>query len=185
MVLYIHGFGSSGCSKKASLLRSRFKNTLLAPSLSSIPNLAIQTLTELITTLQSVHIQPRLMGSSLGGYYALWLASQFDLKAVLINPSIYPYRTLSDYIGMNQNYYDHTHYEWSEAHVRSLKQYEVNTIDEKNLLFLLQKGDTLLDYRQALHRFPNGAFDIENAGTHEYEGLERKLDLIHHFYTSK
>ena len=94
MIIYIHGFGSSGHGGKASLFREYFEDEVIAPSLSYVPNLAIDTLEQLIEMLLEKGETVGLVGSSLGGYYSIYLANKYDLKAVLINPAIYPYKTL-------------------------------------------------------------------------------------------
>ncbi len=40
-----------------------------------------------------------LIGSSLGGYYATWLAEKHGWRAVLLNPAVVPQRDLSHYLG--------------------------------------------------------------------------------------
>ena len=80
MIIYIHGFGSSGEASKAKMLRAycqENKIRFIAPSLPTIPDLAIKTLSELIESYQDnepVH----LMGSSLGGYYSLYLSDKYN-----------------------------------------------------------------------------------------------------------
>jgi len=94
MIIYIHGFGGSGEGSKAKAFRKYFNSigeTFIAPSLSYVPELAIKTLEELI---ESYHGDVCLIGSSLGGYYTMYLAQKYNLKAVLINPSISPVQTL-------------------------------------------------------------------------------------------
>jgi len=43
MIIYIHGFASSGMGIKAQIIRDHFKKESIAPSLSYIPDLAIDT----------------------------------------------------------------------------------------------------------------------------------------------
>ncbi len=67
MIIFIHGFGSSGFSFKADRTREHFegRESVLAPSLSYVPKLALQTLEEIIEyglTKERVC----LIGSSLG-----------------------------------------------------------------------------------------------------------------------
>ncbi len=82
MIIYVHGFDSSGQGGKGD-------------------NVA-------------------LVGSSLGAYYSIYLANKYKLKAVLINPAIYSYKTL-DKIGIAVNYYDGFFFEVTIEHINFLK----------------------------------------------------------------
>lgn len=64
--------------------------------------------------------EPVLVGSSLGGYYSLYIGNKYDLKTVLINPSIQPYLTAKKYVGINKSFYDQSLYEWSTHHTETL-----------------------------------------------------------------
>ena len=148
MVIYIHGFGSHGLGGKALAFKAYFKSKevpFIAPSLSYIPELAIQTLEELIESYDEV----QLIGSSLGGYYALYLAQKYKLKAVLINPSIYPYVTLQKSVGNAPSFYDDSHYSWQASHLEMLRQYETESVSQDNIMLLLQKEDKTLIARRA------------------------------------
>lgn len=181
MIIYIHGFGSSGHGGKATLFREYFEEEVLAPSLSYVPNLAIDTLEQLIEMFLEKNETVGLVGSSLGGYYAIHLATKYDLKAVLINPAIYPYKTL-DKIGMAMNYHDGTAFEVTDSHMQSLKFLEVNEIEnQENFLVLLQTEDEVLDYTQAVEKLPEAEFIIEEGGNHSFENIEsyfRKISLF-------
>ena len=48
MIIYIHGFASSGFGGKATLLKEHFKENIFSPSFSYIPSLAMNTLEQLI-----------------------------------------------------------------------------------------------------------------------------------------
>jgi predicted esterase YcpF (UPF0227 family) len=178
MILYIHGYGGHGLGVKSSQLRLYCQSrgiAFLAPSLSYIPDLAIQTLEEIIENLKG---NISLVGSSLGGFYAIYLASKYNLKAVLINPSIFPYETLLLTKGMFPHYYDGSHFEWNERHIESLKRYEVEHVVEENFMLLLQKGDETLDYSKAVQKFPNAKLVVEEGGSHSFDGFERYFASI-------
>lgn len=181
MMIYIHGFGSSGHGGKATLFREYFEEEVLSPSLSYVPNLAIDTLEQLIEMLLEKDEPVGLVGSSLGGYYAIYLAQKYDLKAVLINPAIYPYKTL-DKIGMAMNYHDGTSFEVTDSHMQSLRALEVQEIEnEENFLVLLQTEDEVLDYTEAVEKLPNADFVVEEGGSHSFENIEsyfRKISLF-------
>ncbi len=182
MIIYIHGFGSSGYGGKATLFKEYFNDDIVMPSLSYVPELAIHTLEQLIELFLQRNEKVSLVGSSLGGFYSIYLANKYNLKAVLINPAIIPYKTL-DKIGMATNYYDLSSFEVTNEHMQSLKVLDVSTIKkEKNILLLLQKGDELLDYKQAVEKIPNANCIIEDGGNHTFEGIERHFVFIEEFF---
>ena len=97
MILYLHGFRSSPQSAKAQIvaraLHARGQGDLfVAPQLPVAPRDAIALCLDLAKQAQG---ELCIMGSSLGGYYATYLAQVLDCRAVLINPSIYAARDLS------------------------------------------------------------------------------------------
>ena len=183
MTIYIHGFGSSGQGGKARLFRQYYQNIgepFIAPSLSYIPELAISTLEELIHSYNSVN----LIGSSLGGYYAIYLAEKYQLKAALINPAVQSPKTLKravDLTGLALNYYDGSHFSWQETHLEMLKTYAVEDVTPERYLLMLQKGDDVLDYRDALAKIPRAAMILEDGGTHTFENIEQHFDTIREF----
>lgn len=184
MIIYIHGFGSSGVRGKATLLKKHFNDKIILPSLSYVPTLAIHTLEQLIEMLLNQGEKVGLVGSSLGGYYSIYLAQKYQLKAVLINPAITPYKTL-DKIGMATNYYDLSSFEVTQEHMQMLKTFEVDSItNEKNIMVLLQKADELLNYEDTIKKMPHAHFKIEEGGNHSFEGIERYFDEIESFFCS-
>ena len=117
MILYIHGFASSGLGSKAQAVRDYFGAEAFAPSLSYVPDLAMDTLVQIAERTRRRKEPLHLIGSSLGGFYALYLAERYELKAVLINASIRPWETLAAHTGEAWNYYDGARFEWNEHHV--------------------------------------------------------------------
>lgn len=184
MILYIHGFGSSGEAYKASQFR-RFcaENNIrfLAPSLPTVPDLAIRTLEELVETLRAIE-NIAVIGSSLGGYYSMYLSSKYAIPCVLINPAVYPYVTLRRAIGMVPNYYDHTLYEWKESHLEMLKRFEIEGYRGKNALLLVQKGDEVLDSSEAVEKLTDAEMIVEEGGDHAFQGIERHFQRIVEFF---
>lgn len=186
MIMYIHGFGSSGLGGKSTQFREYFKQRnipFIAPSLSYVPELAIATLEELIHTYNDVS----LIGSSLGGFYSIYLAEKFGLKAVLINPAMNSAKTLKRLItpdGLAYNYYDESHFEWKLSHIEMLKKYHVQEVTDTNYFLLLQKGDDVLDYKEAVNRLPHAKLVLEEGGTHPFEGIARYFEQIERFIIS-
>ena len=61
--------------------------------LKSHPREAIKQLTEIIKSEKESR-KVHLIGSSLGGYYAVHLAESLDLKAAMVNPAVWAYKIL-------------------------------------------------------------------------------------------
>lgn len=181
MIIYIHGFASSGLGGKAKLLKEEFKEEIVLPSLSYVPLLAINTLEQLIETYLNLKQEVSLIASSLGGYYAIYLANKYNLKAVLINPAIKPFKTI-DKIGFCTNYYDYSSFEVKQEHIDFLKQLNVKNIKEENLLLLLQKGDETLDYKEALEFLPKARLYVEEGGNHSFTNIEKYFLKIKDFF---
>ena len=182
MLIYIHGFASSGLGGKASLFKEYFDDEVITPSLSYVPSLAINTLEQLIESYQRLDEDVFLIGSSLGGYYSIYLANKYNLKAVLINPAIYPYETL-DKIGTATNYYDYSSFEVTKEHISYLKSIDVTNINnQSNFLVLLQEDDEVLDFNDAVEKLSQSELIIEEGGSHSFEEIERYFRKIGTFF---
>lgn len=180
MIIYIHGFGSSGYGHKAQQFREYFKGeAFIAPSLSYIPDLAIKTLEELI---ESYDGNVKLIGSSLGGFYSIYLSRKYNVQAVLINPSIHPYITLQKVLGNAPSFYDESSFTWMNSHIETLQQYKVDHVNQKKIITLLQKGDETLDYKEAVKKLPHSKLVIEEGGSHSFDAVERHFQMIEDFF---
>jgi len=138
MIIYIHGYGSNGLGSKAQQFSKYFKErdiAFIAPSLSYIPDLAIKTLEDMI---ESYNEEITLIGSSMGGYMSIYLATKYNLKAVIINPSIFPYETLKQTLGYAPSFYDLSNFEWNSRHLEMLKHFEVKEPNQNDFMVLLQ-----------------------------------------------
>ncbi len=181
MIIYIHGFGSSGFSSKAAVFKKYFGKALLAPSLSYVPVLAMDTLTQLVEAFLEKNKQLAVAGSSLGGFYAVYLAEKYQLKAAVINPAMYPYELLNK-MGLCRNYYDDSSFEMKPEHMTQLKKFYVPEITTpENIMALLQKGDELLNYQDAVDRLVGGHLIVEEGGDHSFVDIGRYLAQIDSF----
>jgi len=118
-LLYIHGFASCGRGQKSTALTDYFgQESVDAPDLPPSPTDAISLLEQMI---QRNHYD-LLVGSSLGGYYATWLAEKFGLKAVLINLSTLPCETLAPYVGWQERFCDGEIFEFKTVYLEQLKR---------------------------------------------------------------
>ena len=185
-LLYLHGFNSSPQSHKAQLISQYMSDNhcldqLLCPQIPSVPEEARLFLEQMVEeTLESYTLS--FAGSSLGGYYATYLAEKYSGSAVLINPSVKPYETLRAYLGEYKFYFDEGCWEFDESHIQQLEVMKVDEItDAQRYLVLLQTGDETLDYREAELQYINSECIIEQGGDHSFVGLERYIPKIMQF----
>lgn len=176
-ILYIHGFASSAHSHKATVLRQHFSE-VYTPSLSHIPTLAVETLAEFVRALA---LPPLLIGSSLGGYYALYLSQRFNLPAVLINPVVRLTDPLSQVVGMKRHYFDGSSFEFTETHLCSLRAYHCPEPNMAKLLLMVEMGDEVIDHRITLEALSDADKVITPGGNHAYEGFEKGIETIRAF----
>ncbi|MBS9782451.1 MAG: esterase [Arcobacter sp.] len=185
MIIYLHGFASSVYSSKAQKFLEYFEEDIIAPSLNYIPNLAINSIEQLIEAFLRRNEKVYLVGSSLGGFYSLYLANKYDLKAVLINPAVNPYDTFMKYEGIEfaTSYYDNSRFEFTPSQVKSLLNYQTNTLkNPKNIMTLLQKGDETLDYKEAQALLNDTNLIVEEGGSHSFDDIERYFRKISNFF---
>ena len=156
-VIYVNGFNSSPLSKKANIIKKKIDVlstaiSFFCPQLPELASSAIDLLSQLIEDVPPGNVC--LIGSSLGGFYATWLAERYGCRAVIINPAITPHEDLKDYLGPQENIYTHHSYYFTEKHLKGLKNFYLNKLKRPQLFFLIHAtGDELLDWRIAKSHF--------------------------------
>ncbi|KAF0099744.1 MAG: putative esterase [bacterium] len=179
MLLYIHGFNSSSRSGKAGEMAAWMADRGLAeayacPDLPHRPAAAIRLLEDVIAASRG---PAKLIGSSLGGFYATWLAERHGLKAVLINPCVACDAKLAAYVGQTQrNWHSGEEYTFSAQHAAELDSLRVPAISRpERYLLLAETGDEVLDYREAQAYYAGARQEIFPGGDH---GFTRFADCL-------
>jgi len=186
LLIYLHGFNSSPSSFKARYLNDYLGqrgciDQYLVPELDVCPAAALAQLQKIIETHQC-NADITLIGSSLGGYYATSLAEQYKLRAVLINPAVYPYRLLRHYLGINRNYHTGAEYEMKPEYMQQLLDMEAKQLSQpQRYLVLLQTADETLDYRDAAEKYSDTQLLIEQGGSHGYDDFDKVVPQILQF----
>jgi len=182
MLIYIHGFNSSPASSKAQVLKARLEALgrgaeFAAPALPHSPAQAAA----LLDRVAIRHPGAALVGSSLGGYYATYLAEKHGLKAVLLNPAVRPYDLFTGHIGWQQNFHTGERYEFTAQHVEELRALEVAGITPGRYLLIAATGDEVLDYRAAVTRYQGCRQIVIDGGDHGLSEFALYLDPVIEF----
>jgi len=179
MILYLHGFASCGDSTKTKVLKEFFgDDEVLSPDLPVNPTEAISLARKLIIE-KDIDL---IIGSSLGGYYASYLAETMGLKAVLINPSTQPFLTLASFIGTNHYWCSGEAFEFTKDDLNALFEIAITKPSQPSqYLVLLQTGDELLDYTKAQDKYSGAKIIVQEGGNHRFENLDTYLEEIKRF----
>ena len=189
MIIYLHGFRSAPASHKVRALAARMAERGLAEQLwcEQLPPspAAAMTLVEARIALQRTRAPqqpPTLVGSSLGGYYATWLAERHGLQAVLVNPAVVAALSLEPWLGWQSNLYTGERFELTRDHLAELRALEVPTLSNPQRYWLLvERGDEVLDYRAAVARYAGARQTVLDGGDHSFTRWCDYLDDIIHF----
>lgn len=174
-LLYLHGFRSVGLCYKGREILSFAPNSL-TPNLPYVPSLAIAFVESLIQQYGANNLC--LVGSSLGGYYATYLADKYGINAVLVNPVIDAYKTLLPAVGRVFVSDSGGSFLWDLSLVESLREYYVDSLSYSLYCVLLQTGDKVLDYRVAQKRFLGCKCVVEDGGSHRFENFLNHKETI-------
>ena len=181
MIVYLHGFNSSPQSHKAQLMAKYMAEQGLAdryacPALPPLAKEAMREVEQLRVNGKACYI-----GSSLGGFYATYLAEKHGARAVLINPAIEPHVGLRAYLGPQKNLHTGEPYELTEAHLGEWQKLYVPRITPQRYLLLVETGDEVLDYRKAVERYAGAAQIVVQGGDHSLQSFPRHLPRILEF----
>ena len=179
MLIYIHGFNSSPASAKAGAIQRELERRghggdFLAPALPHSPAAAAA----LLAQLMRVHPDTCLIGSSLGGFYATWLAETHGVCAVLVNPAVRPYELLAGEIGRQKNFHTGEEYDFTAQHIAELRALEVDSIAPERYLLLVATGDEVLDYRHAVEKYRGARQLVIEGGDHGFSDFAHYLDTV-------
>ncbi len=185
MLIYLHGFNSSPQSTKARQLQAHLQSMGRAadyrcPALPDRPAQAIAVVEREMTRAPAASIT--LIGSSLGGYYATWLAETHGVRAVLVNPAVTPHIGLRAYLGMQRNLYTGAAYELTERHLDELEALWVERPTQPQRYYLMVTvGDEVLDYREAVTKYAGARQLVVPGSDHGFAQFAQYLDSVLEF----
>ncbi|MBC7778820.1 MAG: esterase [Proteobacteria bacterium] len=184
MIVYLHGFNSSPQSIKARLIEARLDeldglDLFCAPALPHLPKEAIAAVDVLLPDDPS---SVTFVGSSLGGFYATHLAEKHGARAVLVNPAVKPQRLLAHLPAEQENLHTKVPWQWTPRHLDELAALEVDPITRpERYLLLVETGDEVLDWRQAVEKYSGVQQVIVEGGDHGFASFTDHVDTILRF----
>lgn len=180
IIVYLHGFRSSPQSYKAQFIAQCMQmlgmsDQYLCPQLPASPKLTIQLVQDAIKGTDPARLT--IFGSSLGGYYATWLAEKTGCRAVLLNPMIKIPTDMSPFMSAATAFHSDEPFAFKPEYVDQLRCLEVLKITKPERYFLIAAtGDELLDWREMQAHYPNAHQTIIEGSDHGLTGFEHYVD---------
>lgn len=179
-LLYLHGFRSSPLSAKAVKMAAAVKALHPAvhwwcPQLPPSPRQAMAML------MAGIAGWPRgsmaVVGSSLGGFYATWIAARTGCPAVLLNPAVHPARDLASHIGEQSAWHSPQEtFFFQPEFVQELRDLDAGTLSRPERFYtLIAKGDELLDWREMSARYAGSQGQLLEGGDHALSDFDTHL----------
>ena len=176
-LLYLHGFRSSPQSTKARQVAQRVRERhphlhWWCPQLPPSPHEAIELI------MQGIAPWPRdtmaVISSSLGGFYATYVAGMTGCRAVLLNPAVHPARDLAKHIGEQTSWHDPAeHFHFRPEYIDELRALEVGPLQQpERCLAIIAKDDEVLDWREMTGRYPGSRIKLLEGGDHALSDFE-------------
>jgi predicted esterase YcpF (UPF0227 family) len=182
MILYLHGFRSSPKSMKARVISERMaelglSEQLVCPQLPASPKLAMELAFSLIEGVPAQELS--IVGSSLGGYYATWLAERIGCRAVLLNPAIVPLQDLDKHVGVTTQFHSDEPFEFKREYIDELRALAVDPITRPERYFLIAAtGDEVLDYRDMVKHYAGARQHVIDGSDHAISEFPDYLDAV-------
>ena len=182
-LLYLHGFRSSPQSAKAQLMAQHVARRhpsvhFWCPQLPPSPRAAMAMVSAGIAPWPRATMA--VVGSSLGGYYASWVAQQAACPSVLLNPAVYPARDLARHIGDQTSWHDPAeHFYFAPEFVDELRALDVrDQSPAARQMAIIAKGDEVLDWREMVARYPHARLRLLEGGDHGLSDFADHLDAV-------
>lgn len=185
MILYLHGFRSSPLSFKARLIGARMAALgctaeYQCPQLPASPRAAISLATAIAESVPPNELA--LIGSSLGGYYATYLAERLGCRAALLNPAVRPPRDLEKYVGATTAYHSDEPFEFKREYIEELKTLAVDGVTQPERYFLVAAtGDEILDWREMVAHYPGARHCVIQGSDHGISEFEEYVGRVLEF----
>lgn len=183
-LVYLHGFRSTALSKKGRILAQAFssKYSYMAPDLNVGPAAAQEILKSTVESIDPEDLC--LVGSSLGGFYATWLAERIGCRAVLLNPATEPWSVINDYLGIQSIKNTDRTIEVKPEFAQEAREMNCDTIHPERYLVFLSTADEVLDWRKAQRKYAACRTILLPNNTHEINHFEQCLPEIERFLVS-
>jgi uncharacterized protein len=185
-ILYLHGFRSSPLSTKAQMMarmaRSRCPQVAWScPQLPPSPQAAARMMQDITRDWPTRNMA--VVGSSLGGFYATWLAEQKACRAVMLNPAVHAARDLARHVGVHAEWHrPEESFEFKAEYVDELRALETSGLHRPQDYFcIIAKGDEVLSWQEMAERYAGAHIRLLEGSDHAISDFDQHIDAVFEF----
>ncbi|RUM91827.1 MAG: hypothetical protein DSZ27_05555 [Thiomicrospira sp.] len=183
MILYLHGFLSSGNSHKGQWVKAHFNalgTEVLTPTYPiDFPEHSVAFIESIIQESILPHVESNpdqawcIFGSSMGGFYGQYLAQKYQVPLVMINPALDPVPLLEPYSGSHVNEATGESFKIDSPYLKALKSFYRAPDTSIDSLVLLDEKDEVIPFKIAQQQYQNiGKVLVFKEGNHAFQHLE-------------
>jgi predicted esterase YcpF (UPF0227 family) len=157
---------------------------LICPQLPASPREAMQLALTLVERYPAGELA--IVGSSLGGFYATWLAERLGCRAVLLNPAVDPLKDLDEHVGVTTSWHSGEPFEFKREYIDELAALRVEKITRPERYFLVAAtGDEVLDYRDMVAHYAGARQHVIEGSDHAISEFPQYVDEVLAFCETK
>lgn len=175
MILNIHGFNSNGNNRNYNFLKTEYPNReIISPTF----NYSEENPYNILNSLQNYIILYRelekpinlVVGSSIGGFFAYCLCAMYDVKTILINPSLMPFINLFTKYNTSQVI--------CKKYIEIFNKY-IYLPDSSKFEIIISNNDEIINHDSITKTvIGNGKYINIVEGTHKMELTDEVKDVI-------
>lgn len=186
-LLYLHGFRSSPQSVKAQKCDARVQQLRkqgdriewYCPQLPPSPKAAMEMVMNHIESWQG-H-QMGIIGSSLGGFYATYVAEHKRCGAVLLNPAVNPARDIEKFMQEHTDIPPEEQIYFQPQYIEELHALQVTLTMPERYFLIAAKGDDVLDYKEAVKHYKGSEQLVLEGSDHQLTDFDQYMDDVFDF----
>ncbi len=156
--------------------RRGLADQFVCPALPASPRMASQL--ALYASRSSRAEEVALIGSSLGGYYATWVAEKLGCRAVLLNPAVTPARDLQAHIGRQPVFFSNEEIDFRPEYIAELHALDTAVTNPERYFLVAATGDTVIDYRMMVAKYYGARQRVIEGSNHELSDFAQYVDEV-------
>lgn len=179
MIVYLHGFRSSPDSAKALALKAQAETLGLdwyCPQLPASPLQAVDEVMSFLADYSSGEVT--LVGASLGGLYATWMAERLSCRAILLNPVVKMPAKPEQFTQYKTDFAGRP-FAFAQREIDELAQFILPAITQpKRYLLLASTADEVLNYQDMVAHYQGAKQILIEGDSHRMMQFEHYINVI-------